>query len=133
MVGTAASAAATILSNVPWKEVIRHTPALIESSRKLFTSFRKSRDEDQKEETSVEDLRNTLRELESHVADQSDLVSQMAQQTDAVAQGIVELESRIVHLELSNSHQRRVELILIGGVGLAVLLSAGAVVLAVLT
>ena len=63
------------IGNLPWKEIIRHTPTLVESSRKLYESLRKPRDQ---AETSVDELRSTLRELESRIAEQSRLGTEVA-------------------------------------------------------
>ena len=125
---TAAATAASILAKVPWKEVVRYTPTLVDSSRRLFGLLRKPRDGDRTAKTGIEELQRKLRELESRATEQADLVVQIAEQTDAVARGIVELETRIVSLEQSDAHHRRNELILRIGVGLSILLSVGAVI-----
>ena len=119
------TAAGVIIGNLPWKEIIRHTPTLVESSRKLYASLRKPRDQ---AETSVDELRSTLRELESRAAEQSRLGTEVAQQIDSIAQGIDELEARIVSLEQSSDFQRRNQLVIMAVVAIGIFLSGGAVI-----
>jgi len=116
----------TLLANVPWKQVIAHTPTVVEGARKLWRSTQGGEPEpaaqatpasrpETSETAALRQRIDTLEGLHAGLAGQmraaSDLVQSLAEQNAQL----------VVQIEALRRRQRRLMLLALAGVGLAVI------------
>ncbi len=110
------------LGVVPWKDVIKMAPQLVESARKFYDNVkaRKKRDSTSADDTltmemlaeRIDTVANSLEEDASQYAtDQAELIAQLADHVEALSRG----------LEVMNSRQRLLTRVLAGVALIAVL------------
>ena len=93
------------LGVVPWKDVIKMAPQLVESARKFYDNAkaRRKRDSTSTADTltlemlaeRIDTVANSLEEDASQYAtDQAELIAQLADQVEALSRGLEDLNSR---------------------------------------
>ena len=94
-----------LLGAVPWKEIVTATPRVMEVAAKLLDNAQQRRRPTSKsgaEDDSLPklraDLERQLGELERHEIEQTELISQMAQQEEALLRGMQALSTRVTIL-----------------------------------
>ena len=81
--------AVSAISSIPWKEIIKAVPLVVESARKLYMT-RRGRSDAQKEtvidhDQTVARNEDRLRSLEDDATSQAEIVAQMAEQVEALS------------------------------------------------
>lgn len=76
-----------ILTAIPWKEIFRHGPGLLESARGLF---RKSREQDARES-----LEQRVERLEKNEKEQALLIEQLVERQELLLSAISVINSRL--------------------------------------
>ncbi len=116
----------TLLANVPWKQVIEHTPSVVEGARKLWQSTQKREDAANRAagassapvpaDPASAALRQRLDTLEGLHAG---LAGQMRAASDLV-QSLAEQNAQLVlQVEALRRHQRRLTWLALAAAGLA--------------
>ena len=92
------------ITNIPWKEIIKAVPVLVESARKFHSSRLQRSDTRKDKDTVVEDnqsavmIDSRLRTLEDDATAQAEIVSRMAEQVEALSIGLQTLSARATML-----------------------------------
>jgi len=96
--------AVRVLTVVPWKEVIKSAPKLVESARKILE--RRSKEKEDRDApsdiltlehvgASVDMLKSDLHHINIDATEQADLASQLAAQVEALSRGLEEMTSSL--------------------------------------
>lgn len=90
--------AVSAISSIPWKEIIKAVPLVVESARKFYLT-RRGRSDAQKDtviedDQSVARTEDRLRTLEDDATSQAEIVAQMAEQVEALSMGLRTLSVR---------------------------------------
>ena len=75
-----------VLGRIPWREILKIAPALVESARKLYESLGKR------------GVQKTIEGLQSNDAQQAELISKLAVQTQGLSNGLRVLAARVTLL-----------------------------------
>jgi hypothetical protein len=99
-----AATAVSVASSLPWKQIIKHLPEVVEAARELMKRWRSKPqtapiDPSVALDAQVKSLTQRVASFEDNERAQSEVVSQLAEQLQAVVAGLKETTARQTHLK----------------------------------
>ena len=93
-----AALGAALVDKVPWKEIIKSAPQLMDATRKLAESLSERKKSRTKRPT-ISEIQSRVEELESGNSRQAELVAEIATQVEAFSRGFNEVDYALNELK----------------------------------